>query len=109
MAAPRPTAAATLCSGVCLGRSKLDVELEASEVCAGQAATLLTIFLLPVTFIVHDFWAATKYASGSRPVRAQWVEAGCAEGGARPAAPVPTFGAEQVRSARPCGSLARTR
>ena len=72
-----------------------------------QAATLLTIFLLPVTFIVHDFWAATKYASGSRPVRAQWVEAGCAEGGARPTTPVPTFGAEQVRSARPCGAIAR--
>lgn len=60
-----------------------------------KAATLLVVFLLPVTFIVHDFWAATKYSNGLRPNRAQWSAAGCAYGGQAPPTPVPTFGSDQ--------------
>ena len=60
-----------------------------------QAAILLVLFLLPVTFIVHDFWSAMKYSNGQRPQRAQWTEAGCAQGGKAPPAPVSTFGTEQ--------------
>eukprot|EP01046_Picozoa_sp_COSAG06_P058984 COSAG06_NODE_12042_length_1431_cov_0.912913_3_plen_234_part_01 len=60
-----------------------------------NAAILLVAFLLPVTFIVHDFWAATKYSNGLRPNRAQWTEAGCAHGGQPPPSPVPTFGTDQ--------------